>query len=64
MAATTAEQAAQAYSRGVSNVSQDKYCRKQIRLGVSPQVCAQRFQDYQADTQNKAQEWLHNWQSA
>lgn len=58
----SAEQAAQNYSRGVADVTQDKYCRKQVRLGVNPQVCAQRFQDYQADVQGKSQKWLQGWQ--
>lgn len=63
MAASSPEQAMQAYSRGIESVTQDEYCRKQVRLGVSPQVCAQRFQDYQSDTRGKAQKWLTNWQN-
>ncbi len=63
MAAISPEQAAQAYSKGVQDVSMEKYCRKQIRLGVRPDVCAQRFNDYQADVQGKGQKWLTNWQN-
>lgn len=63
MAATTGQQAAANYGAGVRGVTQEDYCAKQIRLGVSPNVCAVRFQDYQRKVQGKENKWLENWQN-
>lgn len=57
----TAQEAEKHYVDGVSGVTQEKYCRKQVRMGMSPQVCAQRFSDYQADVQGKGSKWLNDW---
>lgn len=64
MAAISAQQAESNYVDGVRGVTQEDYCAKQVRLGVDPQVCAVRFQDYQRKTQGKGQKWLQHWQHA
>lgn len=51
------------WEQGIATVTQDQYCRKQVQLGVSPSVCAQRFADWQADVQGKGQKFVTRWQN-
>ena len=60
--ANTASMAAN-YDEGVQGVTQEDYCAKQIRMGVRPDVCAARFQDYKRRTVGKGAKMAQHWQN-
>jgi len=49
------------YDRGVAEVTQADYCAKQEQLGLSPQVCATRFANYQARVRGKGSKMEQHW---
>lgn len=46
------------YARRTGEVTLDRYCRKQVQMGVPQDICAQRFENYRAGVQGKASDWL------
>lgn len=58
-------QMASDYNQGVGEVTQEEYCARQTQeLGVSPQVCARRYQRYHQKAQGKGQKMVERWQNA
>lgn len=61
----SASQMASDYNEGVAGVTQQEYCDRQTRdLGVSPEVCASRFQRYSQKAPGKGQKMVERWQRA
>jgi hypothetical protein len=58
------QQMAADYDEGVRAVTQQDYCARQIELGVSPDVCARRYQRYQQRAVGKGQKMVQRWQTA
>lgn len=60
-----AQQMAADYDSGVRAVTQQDYCERQVNdLGVSPAVCARRFQRYSQKAPGKGAKAVERWQQA
>lgn len=51
-----------AFDNGVSATTQADYCARQVRAGLNPSVCAERYQMWQERTRGKGQKMATNWQ--
>lgn len=52
-----------AFDNGVSATTQADYCVKQVRDGLNPSVCAERYQMWVERTRGKGQKMQSNWQN-
>jgi hypothetical protein len=57
------QQMATNWEQGIAQTDQQRFCARQVALGVNPAACATRFQMWQQRVQGKAQRFIQGWQA-